>query len=118
MSYFSKSEEETQSAHQRMHDALVQALGVYIKRDVNGKPLSYSDKFGAEGNVIHHLFRGHEHGEGHADRILDDYLGRHKLGYPVKCKFSEEYRDWLRKERSHGTTAPALSLRARLLRVA
>lgn len=106
------------AAHQTMHNALVKALGVNVDRDVNGKSLSYSDKFGAEGKVMYNLFRGHEQGEGHADRILDDYLGRHRLGYPVKCKFSEDYRAFLHTERSHGTTAPALSLRARLLRVA
>lgn len=118
MSLKNKVEDEIQAYHQFMHDAMVKAYAVHVKRDINGNPLEYEDMFGGEGHVLYHLFRGHAEGEGHADRILDDYLGRAKLGYPVKCKFSEEYRAFLRKERNYGVQSPPLSLRRRLLKVA
>lgn len=112
-----KSEDEIHSYHQWQHTMLLNALPVQVDRDVNGQPVSYTDKFGEVKHVHYHLFRGHEHGDGHADRILDNYLECVKHGVPIKCAFSEEYATFLRKERNIGTMAPVFSLRARLLRV-
>lgn len=117
MTIMSLKSEENHSYHQLQHKMLVSALPVLVERDINGQPVSYSDKFGEEGHIHYNLFRGHARGDGHADRILDHYLGCVKNGVPLKCAFSDEYANFLRTERNTGTTAPVLSLRARLQRV-
>lgn len=114
-----KTQEEEQLHHQTHHDYLRQALRVHVVRDDKDRVVSYEDVFGEEGVINYHLFRGSKRGEGHADRILDHYLGCRKMGFPITCSFSEEYLEFLRKERNYeDARPPPLSLRARLMAAA
>jgi hypothetical protein len=107
---------ESTLSYQVQHRLLLNALPVYVERDINGHPVNYSDKFGEECQLVrYNLYHGHAHGDGHADRILDHYLGCRDDS--VKCSFSEEYMEFLRKERNRGVVAPVFSVRARLMRI-
>lgn len=111
-----KSEAEHIAYRQHQHKMLHSALQVHVVQDDKKQPVSYLDKFGEEGIINYNLYRGDRYGEGHADRLLDDFMCQR--GHVIKCTQCEDYRNFLRKERSLGTTAPPLSLRERLLRVA
>jgi hypothetical protein len=111
-----KAKQEQHIHHQTHHDYMRGALPVHVARDSKGRVTGYEDLFGEEGTVNYNLYRGSSRGEGHADRILDHYLGCHKLGFPIHCSFSEEYQEFLRKESNYeDARPPPLSLRARLM---
>ncbi len=95
------------------------ALKVHILRDEGGTALEFQDLEPAQYN----LYKGYQYGEGHADRLLDDFLGRTApLGdNPVELPVCgcADYREFLKKERKYySATAPQNSLRARLLALA
>ncbi len=101
--------------HEHLHKCFHAALKVSIKRDDAKRPVEFSDVDPAPMG----LFRGTAYGEGHADRLLDDYLCRTRLGATIKDCGCTEYRTFLRKERQYyGYKAPPLSLRGRLLKLA
>ena len=105
------SEKQAEFTHQYYHACLHNALKVHVVRDDRGDPVEFQD---VEPH-LYHLFRGAEHGEGHADRLLDDYIGRTKLGAELPPCGCAEYRRYLDNERKYGgAKAPKLSLRARL----
>ena len=118
-----KAKQEQHNYHQMQHDYMLHAFPVHVERDAKGRVIAYDDVFREEVEgrpvvVNYNLFRGSKRGEGHADRILDHYLGCHKLGFQIKCSFSEEYMEFLRKERNYeDAVPPPLSLRSRLMKV-
>jgi len=111
-----KSEAEHIAYRQHQHKLMHAALQVHVVRDDKEHPVDYLDKFGEEGVVHYNLYRGSRYGEGHADRLLDDFMCQR--GSEIKCTQCADYRNHLRKESSLGATAPPLSLRSRLLRQA
>jgi hypothetical protein len=111
-----KSETEHIAYRQQQHMLLHAALQVHVVRDGKDQPMNYLDKFGEEGVVLYNLYRGDQYGEGHADRLLDNFMCQR--GLKIKCSHCDEYRNFLRKESSLGVSAPPLSLRGRLLRQA
>lgn len=100
-----------------MHDCLHKALKVKVLKDRTDTPICYADVDPDQYN----LFRGYKHGEGHADRLLDDYINRsevRKVELNDKCG-CVEYRKFLHAERMYGVDhLPHLSLRRRLLQKA
>lgn len=99
--------------HQDQHGAMHCALKVHIERDSAGNALSFAD----EGEFNYNLFRGSAYGEGHSDRLLDDYLNRKLLDADLKSKCScNEYTKFLRQEKLCHHNLPPLCLRLRLLK--
>lgn len=100
--------------HQAMHNCLHKALKVTVLKDRTDSIIAYADV----DPDLYNLYRGHGQGEGHADRLLDDYINRkevRKAELNDKCGCTE-YRNFLHTERMYGMDhLPHLSLRRRLM---
>jgi len=99
--------------NRQLHDALHMALPVHVARE-GGEPVAYYD----EGAFQANLYRGDQYGEGHADRLLDDFQGRVKVDKDFTCERCTAYCHFLRRERQYGEKGLPLTLRARLLATA
>jgi hypothetical protein len=97
----------SQTDHQFNHDHLHFALNVKIQ---DGEYIDVEP-------YVQNLYRGSHYGEGHSDRLLDDYQCRKKLGAELKDTCNcPQYEAHLRNERMYGVVAPPLSTKARLMR--
>ena len=97
--------------HQYHHTCLHAALKTRIQCDEESEtPMEYVDVDAAQYN----LYRGHAMGEGHSDRLLDDYQNRLKDGADLKDCGCLRYKAFLIKEKQYGDKALPLSVRQRL----
>ena len=109
------SQKEEEFDHTYHHKCMHNALKVNILRDESGTAYEFQDVEPYQYNI----YRGYKHGEGHADRLLDDYLCRTNLKAELPACGCADYRVFLQKERKYYcATAPQNSLRARLLKSA
>lgn len=109
------TQKEEEFDHVYHHKCMHNALKVHVVRDESGTALEFQDVEPCQYN----LYQGYKHGEGHADRLLDDYLSRTRANVELPGCGCTDYRDFLQKERKYySATAPQYSLRARLLRSA
>ena len=104
--------------HVHQHKMLHVALPIKVDRDERGVHGFYDvDPY------QYNLFRGMAYGEGHADRILDDFLNRRKsMSSEEQAKFDNkfpvclEYQAFLRSQKMNGIMPPVMTLRRRLMK--
>lgn len=114
-----KNEDLLHERRIRNHTMMHCAYKVKVKNttDPMGHSVTqYQDEFGDTGPIRYNLFRGYQEGEGHADRLLDNYLKLERRGTELKCSRCDEYREHLLHERTMGDKPPHFSVRERLYR--
>ena len=117
----SKKQESAESIfdnHVLQHTMLQNALPIKVDRDERG-----ANAFHDVEPCQYNLFRGDAYGEGHADRILDDFLTRRKsMSSEGQEKFDRkfsvclEYQAFLRSRKMNGIMPPIMTLRRRLMK--
>tara|TARA_A100001015_G_scaffold81627_1_gene90447 strand:- start:266 stop:631 length:366 start_codon:yes stop_codon:yes gene_type:complete len=119
MSITKKKDEDTIfNEHVFQHQMLHNALPIKVDRDERGVH-GFHDVDAYQYN----LFRGENYGEGHADRLLDDFLNRRKhLSSEEQEKFDSkfsvclEYQAYLRSQKMNGIMPPIMTVRRRLMK--
>ena len=109
--------------HQQQHNMQHIALKVQVVRDDYDHLEAFLDadtvkcRKGVRSIPPTYNLYGQHRGASHADRLLDDYLMRERLGVELKECSCSEYRDYLRNEEMYGVKHPHLSMRARLAKI-